>query len=283
MPSDKAAETITIKKAVMANTHEQSLLYLWNLRTLYIGPLFDVASILPAASSLVVGIDGPFELQVLPNAAPIHTRVALLPAGVPFGADTGDKIVASLYLDPVGRDLAVLRQCAKHCTGGIYHDSDDDEALVSLFREIARQQPPPPAVYQLLREQVFFNFNGNASTPEVDPRIWQAINYIKLNAMENFSSESLAAAVGMPEPQLRRSFKQATGIPLRRYRRWHRLFITATLMACGKTLTEAALTAGFSDSSHFNHAFREMLGAKPSSLLRRKDNIRIFIGQENDY
>ena len=49
-------------------------------------------------------------------------------------------------------------------------------------------------------------------------------------------------------------------------------------MAEGQTLTDAALEAGFSDSSHFNHVFRSMLGLKPSDVLNRKEHMKIFVG-----
>lgn len=268
----------------MCGSNDPSLLYLWNLRTLYIGPLFEeVANIIPAASSLVIGIDDDIQIHVQEKKRTIRTRVALLPAGVAFSAETGNKKVASLYLDPVGHDLALLRSLMSQSAGGIYFDCVHQSALIDTMQHILAHHPSPADTYAILRKQVFAPAMTHGFTHEVDPRIWQTIDYVKVNAIDNLSSDTLAARVGMSDAQLRRAFKQTTGIPLRRYRRWHRLFITATLMATGKTLTDAALAAGFSDSSHFNHAFKEMLGAKPSTLLRRKDNIKIFVGAENTY
>lgn len=267
----------------MRTSKDVSLLYLWNLRTLYIGQLFEGSSIIQAASSLVVGIESDIELRLKGRKEPIITRVALLPAGVEFGAETGENKVVSLYLDPVGRDFALLRHIMKNCTGGIFHDSTQDDLLVDTFRLIYASTPPPSDTYRLLQEHVFPQPERFHFRHEVDPRIWQAINFMKMNALDNIGSEVLAEHVGMSDAQLRRVFKSTTGIPLRRYRRWHRLFITATLMASGRTLTDAALAAGFSDSSHFNHTFREMLGVKPSSILRRKDHIKIYVGQESAY
>ena len=39
-------------------------------------------------------------------------------------------------------------------------------------------------------------------------------------------------------------------------------------MQHGVSLTESAHAVGFSDTAHFNHVFREMLGLKPSFIQR---------------
>ncbi|CBL44414.1 Putative transcriptional regulator [gamma proteobacterium HdN1] len=261
----------------MQETERASLLYLWNLRTLYIGPLFEEsANILPAASSLVIALDEDMLIRVRTHAQPIRTRVALIPAGVAFSAEARNRDVASLYLDPVGSDLARLRPRMTHQIGDIWYDCDQSAALIQMMRTIHASPPPPAQLALQIEEQIFPPIAAGSTPHPVDPRIWQVIDHVKTHPLDNTSSEVLAAHAGMTDAQLRKSFKQATGIPLRRYRRWHRLFITASLMACGKTLTEAALTAGFSDSSHFSHAFREMTGVKPSTMLRRKENLRIF-------
>ena len=44
------------------------------------------------------------------------------------------------------------------------------------------------------------------------------------------------------------------------------------------SLTDASIQAGFSDSSHFNHTFRSMLGMKPSFVLKRSEQIKILSG-----
>ena len=101
---------------------------------------------------------------------------------------------------------------------------------------------------------------------------------IRADPADNISNDELAARVGLSGARLQRLFKESTGIPIRRYRLWHRLFVTSSMMAMGSTLTDAALAAGFSDSSHLTHVFRSMLGMKPSMVLRRSRDMRILVG-----
>ena len=82
--------------------------------------------------------------------------------------------------------------------------------------------------------------------------------------------------VGLSVPRLRQLCKQQVGVPIRRYRQWHRLFVTATGVSRGLSLTDAALAAGFSDSSHFHHAFYNILGMKPSAILSRWPDLRLY-------
>ncbi len=69
-------------------------------------------------------------------------------------------------------------------------------------------------------------------------------------------------------------FKAATGVPFRRYRMWVRMGAAVRSMTAGRSLTEAALAAGFASSSHFSTAFREMFGLSPSQLTAARLTIQ---------
>lgn len=68
----------------------------------------------------------------------------------------------------------------------------------------------------------------------------------------------LAERVGLTQAQLKR-FQASTGLALGRFRLWNRLFVTACYMQVGRPLTEASTSAGFADSAHFAHTFKEMI------------------------
>jgi AraC-like DNA-binding protein len=64
---------------------------------------------------------------------------------------------------------------------------------------------------------------------------------------------------------------------MRRYRLWHRLFVTAVKMGTGGNLTEAAMDAGFTDSAHFSHTFKAMFGMAPTTILLQPNSLKIII------
>jgi len=117
-----------------------------------------------------------------------------------------------------------------------------------------------------------------SEAPVIDPRLQQAVLLIKQDPLSNQSNQWLAEQVGMSESQLQRLFRQVLGVPVRRYRLWHRLFVTAGMMATGTNLTDAALASGFADSSHFSRTFRSMLGMTPSFVFQRHSRLLIETG-----
>ena len=260
-----------------------SVLYLWNLRTLYIGELFQLSSIRHGAAALLVGITGEFELNLPGVSTPVKTRVALIPPDHTFSANSCGNIIADLFLDPCMRDFSLLKSQMDNRGGGIYFDSARSDQWLQALTDIHEQRVSPQDAYEHLRVHILSQDAIKGFTHETDSRVWQVINLIKQNPLENFPGETLAESVDMTDVQLRRLFKKHTGLPLRTYRRWHRLFVTATLMAMGKTLTDAAVETGFFDAAHFNHAFREMLGMKPSFILKNAAKMRIHYGTEQGY
>ena len=101
---------------------------------------------------------------------------------------------------------------------------------------------------------------------------------IKADVACNQSIEFLAEQVGLSVPRLTQLFRQKIGIPIRRYRQWHRLFVTSVGVARGMNLTDAAMAAGFTDSAHFSHTFRSIIGMSPSAALAQPRGIRLFAG-----
>lgn len=76
----------------------------------------------------------------------------------------------------------------------------------------------------------------------------------------------LANDVGLSTGELSRRFSREVGIPIRSYRRWRRLLLAIEALAQGANLTDAAHSAGFSDSAHLTRTFRAMFGIAPSEL-----------------
>jgi AraC-like DNA-binding protein len=74
-------------------------------------------------------------------------------------------------------------------------------------------------------------------------------------------------------PRLVQIFKKQTGVPIRHYRLWHRLYITAIEVANGSNLTEAAMSAGFTDFAHFSHTFKAMFGTTPTKILLQPNGL----------
>lgn len=100
----------------------------------------------------------------------------------------------------------------------------------------------------------------------IDPRVRMVIDELQRDSTENVSLAALADSVGLSESRLAHLFRQDVGLPMRQYRLSLRMEHAVTLIAQGRSLTEAAHMAGFSDSAHFCRISRRMFGSAPSGL-----------------
>jgi len=254
-----------------------SQLYLWDKRTLYLGPLFEPIELSQGAATLTIALSGCIEFKTPDMNQSIQCKSLLLPAGFDISINTFDSVVANCNLDAVGADWNALNKRANHHVGAIGYNLDCEEHFQNGLREIYHQQMTSDDAYEqleMLMDHVFSQLN---QPYKIDERISKVIELIKEKVDDNVSVEDLASAVNLSVPRLVQLFKLQTGVPIRRYRQWHRLYTTSIKMGLGYNLTEAALAAGFSDSAHFTNTFKSMLGMKPSTILAQPNQIRINI------
>ncbi|MFZ3152960.1 helix-turn-helix domain-containing protein [Pseudomonas sp.] len=83
------------------------------------------------------------------------------------------------------------------------------------------------------------------------------------------SLQQLAQQAHLSPSRFSHWFKACSGLPLRSYRKWHRLIRALQAVAAGHNLTTAAHAAGFADAAYFSRSFRSLLGLDPSSALER--------------
>jgi AraC-like DNA-binding protein len=105
-----------------------------------------------------------------------------------------------------------------------------------------------------------------AAGDSVDRRVRAVIDDLVQDLSENTSLAELAAKVGLSESRLAHLFRRDVGIPMRQYRLTLRMEQAVRHIALGSSLTEAAHSAGFSDSAHFCRICRRMFGSAPSDL-----------------
>lgn len=104
-----------------------------------------------------------------------------------------------------------------------------------------------------------------------DPRVHKAIDYIEQRINDRLSVQKIAAHVGLSGRQLERVFNatlEMTPIAVHRllklqYGKW-RLINTAD------SITDIAVSCGFSDNSHFSREFKALFGTTPRNLRKKE-------------
>jgi len=266
-----------ISTLLIADKKLPSLLYLWDKRTLYIGPLFEPIKLSQGAATLLVSLDKPIFFSIEGETESIECMSLLLPAGLSVSVNTGDAIVANCNLDPLGADFSGLSVLMQKQHGKIGYDLKQYGEFKQVFHNLNSQQLDSDTAYKLLDDLLEIRFSQFYPNHAIDSRVARVVEKIKQTADDNLSVDDLANLVNLSVPRLVQIFKKQTGVPMRRYRLWHRLFITAVEMASGGNLTEAAMNAGFTDSAHFSHTFKAMFGMAPTTILLQPNQLRIVI------
>lgn len=251
------------------------LLYLWDKRTFHLGPFSAPLQLEQAAAMLLFSLDG--ELLISSRGSQVDCRSALLPAGLELVVHARGSRVAICYLDVFGEDHALLAPRMTGERGAVRFALDDESACIARFDALHRACAEPAVVWDWLEQMINPQQQAPASFV-CDPRIVRAVQLIKADVACNQSIAFLAEQVGLSVPRLTQLFRQKIGIPIRRYRQWHRLFVTSVGVARGMSLTDAAMAAGFTDSAHFSHTFRTIIGMSPSSVLAHPGGARLYAG-----
>ncbi len=249
----------------MKSSTRKAVIYATGDRGVYVGRLERRFRRLNVPSTLLVSLEDPLDLLDPQRREVVRNGSFLIPAGMDVEIETRGAPVALFFLDPLGTDLARLRRLMTDSrrigAQGVF-TGIRGEAEVVEFANILRHERPSLATAVQIVDDWLAHASGQVADP--DPRVSRAVSIIKDHYNENLSVDWIARQVGISSPRLIQLFKQVTGSPIRRFRLWHRIFVTAARLAAGHTLTQAALGAGFADYPQFSRTYRELVGAHPS-------------------
>jgi len=99
-----------------------------------------------------------------------------------------------------------------------------------------------------------------------DERITAAMTYVRENMSEKISCRQAAESVFLSESRFSHLFKEQVGMTFAAYVVYQRIMYVYAEILQGKSITEAALAAGFAGSAHFADVNRRVFGLSASSL-----------------
>jgi len=251
-----------------------SRLYLWKQRTFYIGPIREAICFSQGAASFAVSLGGTIEFSSKQLKEKITCRSILIPPGTEIECYSGTEPVAICMLDALCSDYTSLLPLMQNKIKNIAYGIKKEESYIEAFTEHFNQELPPEEIYQCLDK--LLSHHKNSDQHHIDPRINKVIELIQENIGDNLSIETLAEKVELSVPRLTQLFRTQTGVPIRRYRLWHRLFCSLSDLTKNGSLTSSAIDAGFSDASHFNRTFKSMFGMTPTHLLMQSNGLKIY-------
>jgi len=119
---------------------------------------------------------------------------------------------------------------------------------------------------QLLRD--YAQLGGREPVAELRAEVRAVCDYLAVHATEQISLDTLSEIAGLSKYHLLRAFTKETGITPYSYLETLRIDRAKSLLRQGIAPAEAALSAGFSDQSHFSNAFKRFIGLTPGQYRR---------------
>lgn len=214
------------------------------------------------AMHLVLALGG--WLRVQPAGSPVWRAAAgvLTAPDAEHAIDASGTEVLLVFLDPesdAGRSLrGVLAGPAR--------------LVLDRERDLLAREASPLAIMSgsgegwIARALEVLRAHPVANRGAVHPRVRRLLRLLAAGPAGGRSLQDLARSVDLSPGRLMHVFTESIGIPIRPYLLWLKLQRAAGAIAAGMPLSQAALAAGFADSSHMSRTFRRMLGAPPSSL-----------------
>jgi AraC-like DNA-binding protein len=235
-------------------------------KTAYVGCLGKVDWHQHGVPVFIAGLAGDFRLAG-PDGRWLSCGAAVIPAGVRHALDGGDDPLAVFYPEPNVATFADLLRlgCLWDATGRILVGQT---ATLGPFREFYEDRDSLGFAGEMLDDLVQF-LRARSGPPLLDPRIARVIEWLGHNPEDLTALDELVRSDGLSVSRFVHLFSKEVGVPFRRFRIWNRLRAAGSMTLRGANLTDAAISAGFSDSAHFSRLYRETFGVTPSYICSR--------------
>lgn len=256
---------------------QKAVIYLSDTHSVFVGRVEPTYTRFYVTATLIVALENHLEVVLGVSGETLRCKSILIPAGAKLSVKTNTNKVVICSLDDLGSDYVKLspkmRAAIRADSGelllfNLKHEND----VIEQATYLSAVRPSTTDAFDLL--DLWIGSLQQTKPPVIDERVLSAIRIIKENYNKNISVADIAQQVSLSVPRLIQLFKQVTGSPIRRYRLWHRLWVTCNLAVAGKALTEAAVAAGFSDYAQFSRVYRELCGGSPS-VARKNTDVRI--------
>lgn len=252
-------------------TNWRGQVLVWDEQAIFLGLAADASLHESPAIKVCVALDGNFGLRTSENEEWSDFESAIIAAGQPHAIDGRHNKMAMLLLVPetkLAQPIAAI--IAKN---GMTRLSPKVVAKIqTIFVDFETRLASDESIEAICIEMVEATGPVGELLP-IDSRVSQSIEAIRSSREEGVSVREIAADVELSESRFSHLFTENVRIPVRRYLLWLRLRDAMHLLAQGRSLTETAHEAGFSDSAHLTRTFRGMLGIAPSALIKESSLI----------
>lgn len=200
------------------------------------------------------------EIMVTAEGKEYVCRGVMLPSGVLHRVETkGNPVLVFLYDSATNVAMGISRvEClsAKVC-----------DEIAAVFREFEKTETEE--AYAVFEKSFLHHIGmGDSTCCVTDERVVDAITYIRKNLSEKLLCQKVAASVFLSEGRFSHLFREQTGMSFASYLIYQRIMYVYGEILQGKSITDAAVAAGFSSSAHFADVNRRVFGLSAGNITR---------------
>lgn len=155
----------------------------------------------------------------------------------------------------------------------LVHSSGLYDAIMRLKKYSNNFSETNTSIFNSIMIEILYLINLISSFEYADSSnatIKKTITYLNNHFTDEVTLDALCKRLLVSKYHLCHIFKKATGLTIQQYVKQKRLTLAAKLYDEGKTLSEAAFSAGFHDYSSFYRAYTEKFGKKPKERLNHR-------------
>jgi len=259
----------------MKDNSKKSTFYFWAGHFIIFGKITGNTEHRHHAVQVIFNREGLFELQ--------SEGSTLLCGGVIIGSDHPHQLLSSndsqvhMLIDNETTVAGILKD--KYLQGETVNVMDAE--LLQKLRDCIGFSGNVPGTCQDA-DQVYRKLTSElGASPgekkgDFDPRIQDTINHINKSISKRITIPDLARRACLSESRLTHLFTEQIGIPISRYILWARLMTAVQHVLAGESITDAAYSAGFSDSAHLSRTYRQMYGITLASVFKNSRFIQVI-------
>ncbi|MFF2083830.1 helix-turn-helix domain-containing protein [Nocardia sp. NPDC058176] len=187
-------------------------------------------------------------------------RAVLIPSGARHTLSPADATTRalSIYLHPA--TVEAHRLAATTAESGV-------DEWISRAEPVTDLDLGDADSLDAMTETVLTTLSGQPTRAAASPTLRDAFDLLTVLLPGKLYLRDLAGAVALSPSSLSRLFATETGVSFPTTVRLARLLHAMREIDAGRTITDAAHTAGFTDSAHVTRVCREMTGVPPSVLI----------------
>lgn len=182
---------------------------------------------------------------------------------------------ALILLNSESAEAQTIRHYHLHDEKIIRIDNQFSYACRQLLQPLLRSQASYEQAAEIIKKTLRLLSPPFLPAPNIDVRVQKIFALVDNEDRNILAIDDLASSVGLSRSRLSHVFREHTGLSLKRYLLWHKVYRAGIMIGAGLTITDASAITGFADTSHFTRAFKQMFGMTPSQVLQPSDNIKI--------